>query len=50
METETVLGKLDLGSVTSFLKKKDTPGQEDHPEKEGYNIRVSLNGVWVHQG
>ena len=22
--------------MTPFLKKKDTPGQEDHPEKEGY--------------
>ena len=36
MEAETVLDQLDLGSVTPFLIKKDTPGQEDHPEKERY--------------
>jgi hypothetical protein len=42
METETVLDKLDLGSVTPFLKRRTCLDKKTILKRKG--IRVSLNG------
>ena len=47
-ETEAILDQWGLESLKPFMDKKDDPGQDDRPGKEGY--KGILKEGWVHKG